>query len=67
MSRDICDVVARSVYTRQESRKPKAPSGKGPTGVAKAEVDTTMPTPTRGPGQSVTPLNGEVIASGLID
>ena len=58
---EIHSVVATStVIMGKKSRKPKAPSGKGPTGVAKAEVDTTMSTPAREPEQRSTPQNCEI-------
>lgn len=44
----------------EKSRKPKVPLGKGPTGVVKAEVGTTKPTPAREPEQSFTPENCEI-------
>ena len=43
----------------KKSRKARALSGKGRTGVATAEVDTTKPTITKEPSASVVSKNGE--------
>ena len=43
----------------RKSKKRKA-SGRGPTGVAKAQADKAEPVPNKKPIPAVTPKNGEV-------